>query len=142
MQIAKTLDRATRVPMAATIATTGRTAARPWNIVGTVTIGCILGKGDEAASKEVRSTPTNRQLPVRVCLRSTRPSLGCAGTNEKAPGERSSRGLLGSSRLGASANLTILALANRHLIMCSMWPRCVAGVILFGQKAAGRQFAL
>jgi hypothetical protein len=26
--------------MAATIATTGRTATRPWNIVGTVTIGC------------------------------------------------------------------------------------------------------
>src|SRR5258708_15948693 len=29
--------------MAATIATTGRTATRPWNIVGTVTIGCTAG---------------------------------------------------------------------------------------------------
>ena len=25
--------------------------------------------------------------------------------------------------------------------MCSMWPRCVTSVILFRQKAAGRQFA-
>ena len=25
--------------------------------------------------------------------------------------------------------------------MCSMWPRCVTRVILFRQKAAGRQFA-
>jgi len=29
--------------MAATIATTGGTATRPWNIVGTVTIGCTAG---------------------------------------------------------------------------------------------------
>jgi hypothetical protein len=29
--------------MATTIATTGGTATRPWNIVGTVTIGCTAG---------------------------------------------------------------------------------------------------
>ena len=76
MQTAKTLDRATRIPMAATIGTTGRTATRPWSIVGTVTIGYIVGNGEEAASKEVRPAPTNRTATgSRVCLRSIRQSL-------------------------------------------------------------------
>jgi hypothetical protein len=51
------------------------------------------------------------------------------------------RGLLGSSRLGTSANPMILLSQSRHLIMCSMWQRCVTSVILFRQKAAGGQLA-
>src|SRR5260370_30118156 len=45
--------------MAATIATTGRTATRPWNIVGTVTIGCTAGneRRNGQASAPTRCSP-------------------------------------------------------------------------------------
>jgi hypothetical protein len=33
-------------------------------------------------------------------------------------------------------------LQSRHLIVCSMWPRCVTCVILLHQKAAGSQLTL
>src|SRR3984893_4753044 len=45
MQIAKIWDRAIRTPTAATIATTGVTATRPWNRLFVVTIGGTAGNG-------------------------------------------------------------------------------------------------
>src|ERR1044071_6809726 len=58
--------------------------------------------------------------------------------NEKPP-ERSSSRASRVVEIGyiRQSNDTCLS-QSRHLIVCSMWPRCVAGVILFSRKAAGK----
>jgi hypothetical protein len=60
-QIARTSVRAIRIPTAATIAATGRTATRSWSIVGTVTTGRTADSGSRsgrfpAASESARRT--------------------------------------------------------------------------------------
>src|SRR6266852_1716315 len=69
----QTLYRAIRTPMAATIATTGRTATRPWNIVGTVTTGCTAGNGRRSFRSALPRQATSA-TGLRVCLRSIRQS--------------------------------------------------------------------
>ena len=62
-------------------------------------------------------------------------------TNRRGSPRRGISGGFFDRQLGTSANSTILLAQSRHKIMCGMWQRWVASVILFRLKAAGRQLA-
>jgi hypothetical protein len=85
----------------------------------------------------------------RQCNRTTKiRSTVCAildkrfSPKTRKPPERSSPGAswIVEIRYIRQSNDTELS-QSRHLIVCSMWPQCVASVILFSRKAAGSQLA-
>jgi hypothetical protein len=90
--------------MAATIATTGRTATRPWNIVGTVTIGCTAGN-------ERRNGRRFHPLHSMVFKISNDSIMICRYPSDTAPWD------LAMDR-GNPADLTAFVLADRASFLC------------------------